>query len=556
MKINIFASGGKHTAESALCSMPDVPFSQVRIGRDILANAGKCLIIKFSQDIIDMHGYWTPELNRPSAQLHWNINFSSAVQRNIPFISLFNQDHANCASFALSCTDTDVEFKVSMNQEFARYDFVIKVAVDDNMSGFLFLASFADAYWPEILADYRGFLLKNETIAFPDSAFLPVYCTWYAVHAALTMKYLEDNVKLAAELGFGTFIVDDGWCFDRMKRVTPETLPSWYEDIGDWELSDKKLSGFREHVRKAQKLGIKYLLWVAPFFLGVNSRSFKALENHDSLLTQPHEGSCVFDPADTVLAEESITRLLNVMKDCGLDGLKVDFLDCAMPSIEKSRAKAVSEYIRKLSAGIRSIKPDALIEFRQRYGTPATIKYATQFRAGDVPFDYLENIHRIAQLRILLGDRVPVHADPVFFHEKELPVNISRHMIAAISGVPMFSMDLEKLSRDNYRIVEHWLGFYLEHLDTFRNGHWHVEYEFDHLSYMSVSLMDEHIIFLLHENNFSETVLAFKGKIHVLNMSNSELETDSFRAYDCFGRKLADGEAAPLGGRIEFVNEE
>jgi len=188
-----------------------------------------------------------------------------------------------------------------------------------------------------------------------------------------------------------------------------------------------------------------------------------------------------------------------------------------------------------------------LIEFRQRYSTPVMLDLATQFRAGDVPFDFIENIHRIAQIRIIMGDSVPVHADPVYWNNNETPENISRHMIASLAGVPMISMDLAALPESQLNIIRHWFDFYKKHLDTFRRGHWNIRYEADFLSNVSVETDYEKIV-IFCSGGIPENV---GKKLHLLNLSASSVLIKNATSFDCRGLKLP-GDEVPCGGRLEL----
>lgn len=551
MQFTFFDADGNLLWEQSCSPLSQTGFDRISVDAGLLGKAGRLLAIRTRIDIIDIQCYWTAEMMRPSPALAWVIQFQSAAQRNFPYLTFFEQGSRNRAAIALTCLKDDVSLNAKMNQEQSCYDLTIQVAVTPETDAFDLLFSEKDVLWSDLLAEYRS-LVVPELPKFPEAAWNPVYCTWYAVHAALTMNYLEANAKLAAELGFGTLIVDDGWCFDRMKRVTPQTLVDWYCDIGDWILSEKKLPEFREHVRRTQKLGLRYLVWVAPFFIGRNSKAYQKLHDPDAELmsNNSHEGHCVLDPSSPEVAAYSMERMVGIMRELGLDGLKIDFLDYVQPSVEKPRSRVTLDYIRRMIDGIRSIRHDALIEFRQRYATPGMLPYATQFRAGDVPFDYLENIHRIAQIRLVLGDGVPAHADPVYFHEKELPPNVSRHMIASLAGVPMLSMDLERLTQEQRHIITHWLTFYKEHLATFQQGHWQVTYGFGHLTWISVSGCDETIVILLNENDVDKLLeLNPAGTLHILNLSNHEISLPGAVAMDCSGQKL-NSSTAPKGGRL------
>ena len=194
-------------------------------------------------------------------------------------------------------------------------------------------------------------------------------------------------------------------------------------------------------------------------------------------------------------------------------------------------------FVRDLADVIRSEKADALIEFRQCYATPGMAPYGTQFRAGDVPFDFIDNFQRISQVRISMGDCIPVHADPVYWHPKESPMNISRHMIASLCGVPMLSMDLLDLSETERKIIRRWLRFYQEHLGTFRDGKWKVAHHQSNTAYMSVTGAGESIVILLDPVRLPEALEETGKNTTVLNLSE----------YDVLlpGAETSDGEGEP-----------
>ena len=139
----------------------------------------------------------------------------------------------------------------------------------------------------------------------------------YAVHAALTDEYMLNNAREASGLGFGTFIVDDGWCFEEAKRVTPETLPDWYRDIGDWEYSEKKLPCLKENIKKIREYGLTCLFWVAPFFCGRRSKLAGMAKEY---LTDLHEGQRIYDVKESSVTEKVVESICSVYKELDLDG--------------------------------------------------------------------------------------------------------------------------------------------------------------------------------------------------------------------------------------------
>lgn len=500
--------------------------------------------MRFSVPILDMHGYWVPESRTPSTKIVWVIESKSAGQRAFPFIAFFNSRQINRLSAGLTNLTDDARILAKMNQEKCTYDITIEVALGKDSQDFELIIDQRPQVWTDSLADWRK-ALALPLPEFPEGAWEPVFCTWYAVHAAVTQDWVEKNAEVASRLGFRTLIIDDGWCFDVMKRVSPETISTWYEMIGDWFLSEKKFPDFENHRKRVQAMGMKYLLWVAPFLIGAKSELYKQLA--DIVKPEYHEGCYTFDSSRKEAAKLLLGKMKHVIQDYGLDGLKVDFLDYIFPNMEEPRGEDTTHFIQELARTIRKVKKDALIEFRQAYATPGMLAYGTQFRAGDVPFDFIDNFHRLAQIRISVGDGVPVHADPAYWHPQESPENISRHMIASLAGVPMLSMDLLAISETEQKIIRHWLGFYQAHRETFNYGKWDVTYHQSGTAYAMVSNERESIIILHDSARIGEALAKAAKHVFVLNLSPDELPLAGAKTADYEGKASADG-IIPLGG--------
>lgn len=500
--------------------------------------------MRFSVPILDMHGYWVPESRTPSTKIVWVIESKSAGQRAFPFIAFFNSRQINRLSAGLTNLTDDAGILAKMNQEKCTYDITIEVALGSGSKDFELVIDQRPQVWTDSLADWRK-ALALPLPEFPEGAWEPVFCTWYAVHAAVTQDWVEKNAEVASRLGFRTLIIDDGWCFDVMKRVSPETISTWYEMIGDWNLSEKKFPDFENHRKRVQAMGMKYLLWVAPFLIGAKSELYKQLA--DIVKPEYHEGCYTFDSSRKEAAKLLLGKMKHVIQAYGLDGLKVDFLDYIFPNMEEPRGEDTTHFIQELAETIREVKKDALIEFRQAYATPGMLAYGTQFRAGDVPFDFIDNFHRLTQIRISVGDGVPVHADPAYWHPQESPVNISRHMIASLAGVPMLSMDLLAISETEQKIIRHWLGFYQAHRETFNYGKWDVAYHQSGAAYAMVSNEKESIVILHDSARIGEALAKSAKHVFVLNLSPDELPLAGAKTADYEGKTSAGG-IIPLGG--------
>ena len=458
---------------------------------------GASVSVTFDVPAADIQQVWRPDYRQPYLERKWWLSAKSGSMCNMPYIAYFNMAETNMFSFGAEALEWDCELSSKINQEEGVYTVTLTVAADapGKIKPFKVTLDRRRVEWTEALADWRDSLQYGKWRSV-DAAWKPVYCTWYAVHAALSQDWVERTAKIASELGFGTFILDDGWSYDESKRVNPRTITEWYRDVGSWDgFSREKFPDFKSHRKRMRSYGLKYIVWVAPYFLGTRSAAYAKWQ---SRLTgqKPFEGNILTDVSDREMMDSVTEQLTRLLKDSDLDGLKIDFLDYIKPSIEKPTSGHALNYVQDLMAQLKSIKPDGLFEFRQSYATPVTVGLGTQFRAGDVPFEWLGNIMRIAQIRLAVGDKVPVHADPVYWSKYETKENISRHFMAAMAGVPMLSMDLETMPESLRAETAKWMKFYSDRIEPFqRHGKWRVSYRNGGLSRV-MSIMGENALLI------------------------------------------------------------
>lgn len=494
----------------------------------------------------DIAGFWNPFTIHPEMKLMWNISFTAGAQQNFPYFALFSDLHRNRASVGLTelIAETDVFAKMSQMDGIYEITFTI-----DSPRPFQVFLDRRDIPWVACLEDFRKLVLPAGVPQYPAGAWDPVYCTWYAFHAAVEQEPVEANARAAADLGFGTFILDDGWSYDEAKRVTASAR-DWYKDIGNWTVSCKKFPDMANHVRRVQEMGLKYLFWTAPTMIGVANDAFKEVKC--SSKCSYDDSFWHLDTTDTPSVNAVLKKMDALMNTYKLDGLKVDFIDDEHPDPALGTAESTFHFVQELHRIVTAVKPDALLEFRQRYNVPQLLPYATQFRAGDVPFDYLDNFNRIAHIRTCLGDGVPVHADPVYWANVETPENIARHLVASLAAVPMVSMDLTVLTEVEKKIFRHYIDFYKNHVEIYRKGHWDVAYSGTMASMISGSWNGETIAVIAEPYLAREKALAGGAGLHLLNLSPVSLPAPEAKAvYHGTGELSAD-KVIPPGGRAEY----
>ena len=499
--------------------------------------------ITFSCSIADVHSYWHSFMPSVGERIPWTMESTFAAQRGMPFVVFFNTAGISKLAVGLVDCDCDSRFSGKMNQETGCYDITWEIASPEAVPDFKFWFDVAARPWQEQIPLWRE-NLSSISCEFPRFVWEPVFCTWYAVHGAMTQEWCTNIARKAADLGFKTFILDDGWCYPDMKRVSPTTISTWYEKIGDWQVDTTKFPDFKKHVEEVRSFGLKYMLWVAPYLIGDHSAMYEKLKNIPGALFGEYlEGYYKLAPENSEARAIMLDLMENLMRDYDLDGLKVDFLDQIHPNLEEPRAEACYAFTAELSKRIRKCKADALIEFRQSYAVPRMLACGTQFRAGDAPFDFLLNLRRIAQIRLVLGDGIPVHADPAYWPADELPVNISRHFIAMMAGVPMLSVELADLTCEAEAICRFWIGFYQKNSWWLREAHWEFDYSGGQLGCASGEAKSNFIAIVTDPLRLPE--LPQKSG-YVLNMSYAPVTLPGAQVFDWKGEALA-GDVIPEG---------
>ena len=483
--------------------------------------------VSFEVPIADVQQMWTPERTLPFLDRKWWITRNSAPQCDMPYLAFFNLAEENRFSFGSASLEWDNRIESKINQEKGVYQVRLTVAAGPKgaLKPFAVTLDRRPVAWTRALADWRDSLAYPKG-AYPEAAWRPVYCSWYAVHAAVSQDWTERTAAIAADLGFGTFILDDGWSYDEAKRINPETIKTWYRDVGEWtSFSKAKFPDFKAHRERMRRTGLKYIVWTAPYFLGTRSPAYRKW-GYDKRPDKPFEGNVLADVTDEAMMESVTEQLVTLLKTADLDGLKIDFLDYVRPSVDTPRGAASLAYVEELMKRLRAVRPDGLFEFRQSYATPVTAHLGTQFRAGDVPFEWLSNLLRIAQIRLTMGDGVPIHADPIYWSDTETDANVDRHFMAAMAGVPMLSTDLEKLSPARRETVRRWLGYYARHVEKFqRGGKWNVAYRNGGLVGVTARLGDETLAIVNDADAFAKTAGTFDTrKAVVLNLGFTDLE--------------------------------
>ncbi len=305
----------------------------------------------------------------------------------------------------------------------------------------------------------------------PEPARLPVYSSWYAFHQRLTPGGLEAQCRLARRYGFASVIVDDGWQTEDNQRG--------YAWCGDWQPAAGKLPDFTAHIRRVQEIGLKYLLWFSAAYVGVRSRAWSRFQD---MVLDPGGGRewHVLDPRFPQVREHLIGTWERCVREYGIDGLKLDFIDMFAPAGSapegaeggrdfRSVTEAVDFLLQEATRRLRAVKSDLLVEFRQAYVGPRMRSFANVLRSFDAPADFASNRIHVLDIRLLSGG-TPAHADMVMWHPDEPVESAAMQLLHTLFAVPQVSVLLDRLPADHRAMLRFLLGFWREQRDLLLDG--------------------------------------------------------------------------------------
>lgn len=297
----------------------------------------------------------------------------------------------------------------------------------------------------------------------PDVCYEPVWNTWYPSLGKLSEEFIERNVAACKDLGFKSFIIDDGWTKVRG---------------GDWVPNTDIFSDFKATIRKIKSNGLNAILYYRPFHLSKESESFRVWERYRTVVNgQATDNLC---PRCSEVQKRAGQIAGDLMRTYGLDGLKIDFLDASPASAPLVNCEAdhdhnhdfvstgVQEAMRLMAEEVRKVKHDAIIEYRINYSNIATRRFANCHRGQDTPSDPDLGRRHLTIIRSWCKG-VATHSDPSFWSPTMSDENVARYMATImLYAVPTMSINFSDLPKSHLNLIRNWLKFYHEHKHILR----------------------------------------------------------------------------------------
>jgi alpha-galactosidase len=431
--------------------------------------------LSWSHPLVSVHGFWHSGAGYDkSLRVDWGKGVYSKATSGAPVGCLYDLEDRNRLTFALSDALNPATFHAGVHEESGEVNCWVRLF--DEPLGPLGVYEAAlrldtrDLPYHEALSDvsrWWAHLPGYEPAGVPETARLPMYSTWYSFHQDLDPGRVEEQCRLAKELGCEAVIVDDGWQTTSNERG--------YAHTGDWEPAPEKVPDMRAHVDRVHALGMKFLLWYSVPFVGLHSRAW---HRFSGMLLEEIErlGAGVLDPRFPEVREFLIETYESALREWNLDGFKLDFVDSFGTSRETGGGRdydgvpeAVDRLLEDTIVRLRRIKPDVMVEFRQSYVGPLMRKYGNMFRAMDCPNDAVENRMHILDIRLLCGDTA-THSDMLMWHAEDPAHSAALQLVNVLFSVPQISVLLDRIPLEHVQMLRFWMGFWREHRDVFLDG--------------------------------------------------------------------------------------
>lgn len=459
----------------------DIPHMEVSIGTgcrlsarervgelDVVTITGDGGPIRFALELPlgDAEGYWYPNAGHfRTLPPDWRGSDKTSIISSSPLGCLYDRVGRSILAFGFSEQIEESVLRFGISEE--HKSFVVYYEHDPKGPGTVRLALAPPGLdHGETIGLIRDWLREDVGAALPvpHVGTVPVYSTWYTYSQAVDAEKVMREAALSRELECRAVIIDDGWQKFGSGR--------WYAGCGDWIPDTDKFPDLWAHVAGLRGLGLSVMLWVAPLMLGPNSAAAARLKPYAPHYSEGLKAS-VLDPRHRQSREHFVETCVRLVRDYGIDGLKIDFLDSAVvyqgtetTGDIKDVGQAIHATLVQLKEGLRLAGlSEVLIEFRQSYIGPATAPYGNLLRAGDCPGDAILNRRSIVDTRMIAAGQV-VHADPVLWDPRAGAEPAARQLLNAYFGVPQLSMELSSLPEEQRRAVRAVLSSWMRTRET------------------------------------------------------------------------------------------
>lgn len=421
----------------------------------------------------DAAGYWhhpSADRNRPLAP-DWACAWRTVgLADSAPLGCLYDAAGRALLAFATDRTVAATRIRFGVSEDSARFNVWLEMDLRPGEECRLRIEA-PGRPMAETVSALTQWASGGKALPTPESARVPAYSTWYAMHRAVDAESVEAEAALAVAKGCGVLLLDDGWQLHAHGKG--------YAGCGDWAPDPEKFADFATHVKTVRAMGMRYVAWIAPLLLGERSSAYAELAEY-----APHVDAgldCrILDPRCEQVRTFVVESCVGLVERYGLDGLKVDFLDPAMVYGTDGDGGGVDgggdvglamrELLTQLRDRLCALRGDELLlEIRQPYISPAMFEFGNLARASDCPADAAANRVKTLDIRAVAPSGA-VHSDMLMWDPAAPAEAAARQLHGALFAVPQISVRLAGQSAEHRAVTDFWLRFWLEHRDVLTRG--------------------------------------------------------------------------------------
>ena len=512
------------------------------------------LSLEWEDEMQGICSVWAPTANRNRGVWQWfkpTVNFSD-IYDGAPIISVIQGEKDNFATVAFSEAEIPVKtyfyvkdfnqqdkvgFKIVLfeNDKRTIKDFKAQIRIDKRDIPYYRAVADVTKWWKE-------FYPSNPFV--PKDSETPLYSTWYNFHQSPDQATLLKDLAVAADMGFKTVILDDGWQIDGVGTA-------YYDFCGDWAVAESKFPDFQAFVDGVHALGMKLMVWFPVPFVGYETQDYKKFEG---MYLYQHEEfrAGVVDPRYPQVRKYLVDTYEGMSRKYGLDGLKLDFIDSFMLKDETpaygegmdcaTLEESIVKLLEEIQTALKGIREDFMIEFRQNYVGPSIVRYCNMLRVADCAFDSLTNRIGIADLRMPAYD-VAVHSDMLLWGKEEKPQNCALQLLDVLFSVPQISVLLQNSTEKQRKVLKNFVSYWTENADVLLHGEFacdNVKYNYPVLSSQKdgKKIMATYLPVVSVYNGERLDLFNATEKDSLL-VENPQKHEVIATIYDCFGEKVS-----------------
>ena len=460
----------------------------------------------------------------------WNGGkFPYAVTHNQLFYVFANEAGQNRLAFACSECCRAVLATCGVSGEYIECELFFNTTASDPASGFSFELKFdrRELAYDRVLADLAEWQARQYAPApIPETAFLPVYSTWYQFQKDVSQAELEKELPEAAAAGLKNIIIDDGW------QCAGNGGGDDMSSTGEWLPDQTKFPDLAAFSERCGEYGVGCLLWVGLPFVG--KKCAAVYEKFRGKYLLENDSFAILDPRFPEVRRHLVGVCRRLVSDYGLAGLKLDFIDQVHllgrkdPMGEEDAAgrdfrsleMALDRLLDDIHAALCELRPDVLIEFRQFYSGPSIRQHCNILRAQDCPGDEFQNRMRTVDLRLTAAPTA-VHADMMTWHPAEKVPVILRQLLNTLFSVPQISVRLADAPEEVRRALAGYLKFTGEYRELLLKGRLSASHPEHCYPVVSSTLGDEMLIAVYADGQVIEPPCSVR-RVVIVNASRRD----------------------------------